>query len=290
MGLVFLALNHSVRIVMKRTRTAVAVLVAAEFAVFGLANVPIMHAQSPRTSNTPSSLQSASVKLNRSGGPYFVQFPAGRFSATGVTTELLIELAYDVMGFQLSGAPSWVSSERYDIDAKIEDLSDESPISPEQRELQRRAVIQTLLAEKFKLKVSHEAKDLPVYALVVAKNGPKLTQAKTQRAPMMNLRTGRLTMTGAPLSKLARQLSRQLGRPVIDRTGYEGNYDLTLTWQPGTQAMKSNESEAPQTPTRYSSEPPIFAAIQEQLGLTLEAQRAAVAIIAIEHIEKPSEN
>jgi len=102
-----------------------------------LANASL-HAQSAPTISTPSSsLQSASVKLNRSGGPFFVQFPAGRFTATNTTTELLIELAYDVMGFQLSGAPGWMSSERYDIDAKIDDLSDESPTPTEQRELKR---------------------------------------------------------------------------------------------------------------------------------------------------------
>jgi len=138
MRLVFLSLNHLVRIRRQRALAAVGVLFIPEVIVFGLANAPAVHAQSAPTISTPSSSsQSASVKLNRSGGPFFVQFPAGRFTATNTTTELLIELAYDVMGFQLSGAPGWMSSERYDIDAKIDYLSDESPTPTEQRELKR---------------------------------------------------------------------------------------------------------------------------------------------------------
>ena len=120
--------------------------------------------------------------LNKSvsgSGKYSVQFPAGRFVATGATPELLIELAYKVMGFQIDAAPAWISSERYDIDEKIEDLSDQTPISPEEREVKRRQVIQSLLEDRFKLKVSCKAKDLPFMHWLLRRT----VQSSRQRRP-----------------------------------------------------------------------------------------------------------
>jgi uncharacterized protein (TIGR03435 family) len=102
---------------------------------------------------------------------------------------------------------------------------------------------------------------------------------------MMKFSRGELTMTDAPLSKLARELSRQLGCKVLDKTGLEGNYDLTLSWQPENRGQISNGAE-----DRNHSGPSIFDAVQEQLGLKLEPQTGPVEIVTIVHIEKPSEN
>jgi uncharacterized protein (TIGR03435 family) len=260
-----------------------------------------MNAQSTAPMSTPSSSLDglASVRLNRSSDtPTIVQFPPQKFMTTGATPELLIELAYDVLGFQLAGEPSWIKSEKYDVDASIEDLSDDTRTPPEERERKRRLVIQSLLAEHFKLKVTRETKNLPLYALVIAQNNPKLASMtlkpsgsanlnseKQQPAPMMNVRRGELTMTDAPISKLAHELSRQLGCRVLDKTGLKGNYDLTLNWQPEDQRQMSNRTE-----DKNHSRASIFSAIQEQLGLKLEPQTGPVEIVTIVHIEKPSEN
>jgi uncharacterized protein (TIGR03435 family) len=275
--------------------------------ICALGNSALINAQSPVLMSAPSSSMEGfgSVKVNRSGdtstlGQYRlgVQFPPGRFIARSATPEVLIELAYDVLGFQLAGEPSWIKSEKYDVDAKIEDLSDGTPTPPEDRERKRRLVIQSILSERFKLKVSHEPKNLPLYALVIAQNDPKLASTtlkpsgsanlnsdKRRPGPMMKFSRGELTMTDAPLSKLARELSRQLGCKVLDKTGLEGNYDLTLSWQPENRGQISNGAE-----DRNHSGPSIFDAVQEQLGLKLEPQTGPVEIVTIVHIEKPSEN
>ena len=291
---VFAAVDGVVRIGRQRMRVAMGVLALAAICAFG--NALSMNGQSTPPMRTSSALDElASVKLNRSGDAQtFVQFPPGKFTATAATPELLIELAYDVLGFQLTGEPSWISSEKYDIDAKIEDLSDHTRTPPEERERKRRLVIQSLLAERFTLTVTRETKNLPIYALVIARNDPKLASMTLKPSvsantdldkPMMKLRRGQLTMTDAPLSKLAHELSRQLGRRVVDKTGLKGNYDLTLNWQPDNRRPMPNGIG-----DMNSSGSSIFSAIQEQLGLKLESQSGPVEILNIVHIEKPSEN
>jgi uncharacterized protein (TIGR03435 family) len=283
--------------------------------VFGLINGPQTRAQATQTTSAPlPSFEVASIKPNRSGeNRTNIMFPSGRFATTNAGIKRLIAFAYNVRDFQVSGGPSWADSEKYDIDAKVEDSLagslEKLPI--EQQADQIRLMVQSLLADRFKLRVSHTTKVLPVYALVIAKRGPKLKEAKpgdtypngikgpdgVARPGMMRM-IGRSDLTGQGVSMeiLARQLAFLLGLTVLDQTGLKGNYDFALQWTPEQKTavmFKGAEDGNPgpaNAPPVDSSGPSLFTAIQEQLGLKLESTKGPVDIIVIDHIERPSEN
>lgn len=174
----------------------------------------------------------------------------------------------------------------------------------------RQRMLQALLAERFKLLAHRETKELPVYALVVAKNGPKFEEAKPGdrypdgiKAPdgrpgagMMFTNRGQVTGQGLPIANLVRQLSLELGRTVVDTTGLTGTYDFTLKWTPDeSQGRMFKRAEGGQqrtdpAPSSESSGPSIFTALQEQLGLKLEAQKGPVEILVIDYVERPTAN
>ncbi len=282
---------------------------------FGLVNAPQSRAQAPSASGAPlPSFEVASIKPNRSGDRRIaLMMPPGRISAKNVTTKFLIEYAYNVKDPQISGGPGWINSERYDVEAKVSDaFADQTrKLSPDERQEQLRLMMQSLLADRFKLTLRRETKELPVFALVVAKNGPKLQESKDVPGPdrlkgadelkgrrMAMMGRGQLNMTAAPTSLLADALSRQLGRNVVDKTGLKGNYDFTLKWTPdesqGRMFGGPDGGEGPPrgeaAPATDASGPTIFTALQEQLGLKLESQKGPVETLVIESVERPSEN
>ena len=241
-----------------------------------------------------------------------IMFQPGRFTTTGATVKQLIALSYDVRDFQVTGGPSWISSDKFDIDAKEPDgLSDElEKLSLDQRHEKMGMLIQSLLADRFALKVSHATKDLPVYALVVAKGGPKLQAAKADdtnpngmkdpdghplgHGNFMRLGLGELEGQSVPVTFLAQELARQLGRNVLDQTGLKGSYDFTLKWAPDPSSMAMMQGPpgggpppgAGPAPDSGSppdaSGPSIFTAVQEQLGLKLESTKGPVDILIID--------
>jgi len=165
-------------------------------------------------------------------------------------------------------------------------------LSRDQRRLLNQQMVQQLLADRFKLAVHRETKELPAYALVVAKSGPKLTATKdTGGGKGTSSGDGHLTATGLTMARLAQTLtqilSRELGRVVIDKTGIVGEYDLSLTWTPDDRsaAAANTSKDTPDLPG-----PSIFTALQEQLGLKLESTKAPVETLVIDHIEEPSAN
>jgi uncharacterized protein (TIGR03435 family) len=231
--------------------------------------------------------------------------PGGGFRASGMTVKMLLTQAYDVREFQVSGGPSWINTERYDITAKSEH-SDEAQSLPddprkmtdEQRKTvsdQMRERLRALLAERFQLTIHRETKEQSVYALVVGKGGSKLKESETKEGTgprgMMRMGRAQLSGQGVPLQMLTQSLSSQLGRPVIDRTGLKGNFDFKLEWTPDPgqpAAMPANGPDAPPPPDPNG--PSIFTALQEQLGLRLESQKGPVEMLVIDKVEKPSEN
>jgi len=196
-----------------------------------------------------------------------------RITLSGIGLEGLIMDAYQVESWQLVGGPPWRDTAPWEIVAKAP--GDELP-SPEQRRL----MFQALLEDRFGLRVHRESKEGPVYALVVARSGPKF-KPSTARDPYFSAGGGRavrLTFQHHNMEFLAHQLPiRQLGRPVIDKTGLTGDYDFDLNFMPGT-------------PLADSPDPDIFTALQEQLGLKLEPQKGTVETLVIDHAEKPSPN
>ena len=213
----------------------------------------------------------------------------GRFTATGISLKHLISQAYDVRDFQITGGPGWIGSERFDINARAEGLPERVPPGT------MRPYLRNLLEDRFKLKTHMETKEMPVYALVVDKTGPKLAPAAegTAPGPMIRVGRGHLDGKGLPLQMLVHQISQQLGRRVIDKTGLTGTYDIVLDWTPEP-GQGGNPLGGPPSPDAIqaadNSGPSIFTALQEQLGLRLESQKGPVPILVIDSVEKPSEN
>ncbi len=275
--------------------SAAGLLAVAVPIVSGLADATQTHAQSQaqNTAATEPGYEVASVKPNKAGSDQSrLIFPPDGMAATNVTLQMFIRAAYGVQDYEISGAPSWLKSEKYDIEAKMNgSVADElQKLSPDQRTLKRNRMLQVLVAERFKLSLHRETKELPVYALVIATSGPKLHEAKHS---VMRLGRGELTSQGVGIALLARALSRQLGRPVLDKTGLPGYYEFTLRWTPDESqtfigfdgTIISDNARPPD-----SSWPSVFAAVQEQLGLKLESQKGPVEILVIDHVERPSEN
>lgn len=269
--------------------------------------------QAQNTAVIPPVFAVASVKPGRGGAGVISERLLGNpdgFTATNFTLQTLIATAYGVGDDQISGAPNWLNSERFDIEAKIDKsvLDALQELSEDQRLLQRKHLLQEFLGDRFSLTLHRETQHLPVYELVIAQSGPKLQEAKPGdtypngfKGPdgrvgtgMMRFGVGELTGQGVPVALLVRELSRELSRGlggsiIEDRTGLKGNYDFTLRWTAGvSQTPAGGQQVAGGTPSRDSSGPSLFTAIQEQLGLKLESQNGPGEILVIDHVEKPS--
>jgi uncharacterized protein (TIGR03435 family) len=220
-----------------------------------------------------------------------ISFPNGTFTATGITVKNCIALAYNIPSYQLAGDPSWIGDQRYDIVAKMAAGEVKAPRDPE-RMPQMRAALQALLADRFQLVIHRETKMMPAYALVVAKSGFKLKETTDDGKGNFSSNRGKFTAHEISMEILARNLSGILSSPVVDATGIKGVFDLTLEWSPdevqspvkaGGEVSEAAEPGAPAGPS-------IFTALQEQLGLKLETQKAPVEMIVIDRIEKATAN
>jgi len=227
----------------------------------------------------------------------------------------LIQYAYAITPPQLQGLPSWAKSERYTIEAvapagTAEQFQSVLKLPADQRsaavaefEQSVLQMMQSILADRFKLKVTRAVKQMPVYELVVSKGGPKLKPASAEdfaaagRAPgsgaWSSSSSGYFKAIGASSAYLASGLSKyeseELGRQVIDRTGLTGTYDFTLTWTP-SQTEQGMNPESSHSTDFDSSGPSIFTAIQEQLGLKLQPAMGPIEVLVIDHIEPPTPN
>jgi len=273
--------------------------------------VPVL-GQGSVTSVKTLSFDVVTIKPNKSGGNMVrMQNMADRFSATGISVKSLIQNAYGIKtGELISGVPGWADSERFDVEAKMDEESMLAlkKLPPEQAEEQRRLMTQAMLAERFGLKVHKESKEVPIYALVIAKGGSKLKEADpnntypngvkgpdgVSRGGMMMVRNGMLTAQGIPISNLVGNLSGQVHRIVVDKTGLTGKYDVTLQWAPdeiqGAMGSTGGPEGQPGAAPPAASGPSIFTALQEQLGLKLESSKGPADLIVVDHVEMPSEN
>ncbi|MDR3745078.1 MAG: TIGR03435 family protein [Acidobacteriaceae bacterium] len=207
--------------------------------------------------------------------------PNGRFFAKGYTLKTLVCEAYDKLDFQCLGGPAWFGSETFDIEAKPDGALSEQlvKLSSEEREKVREQMQQALYADRIQLKVHHESRELPTFALVLAKGGSKMTEAKTFRG--YSTRGGKIQSIktdGISMESLVRLLSQKVGHKIQDQTGLKGFYVFTLNF--------SDDLDT----TGDSSAPSIYTALQEQLGLKLVPMKAPVDVIVIDHVERPSAN
>jgi len=223
----------------------------------------------------------ATIKLTDPAfGGILIRLSGGKFSATGFTLKDLIAFAYSMELSQIVGGPKWLASDRYDILGKP-DM--DGPLSRSNAKI----MLQALLADRFQLRVHPGIKEMPVYVLTVRADGSRMklrhdgdggeTTRLTFRGPTA---TGRNVSTKVLAEELAAMV---LGRPVVDRTGLTGAFDLNLKWRPETSQVNGASAS-------LSDDPDIFTAIQEQLGLKLEARKAPAEIIIVDNAMKPSEN
>jgi bla regulator protein blaR1 len=239
-----------------------------------------------------------SITPNHSGGERVtLMFAGDEFVSKNASLQQVIRAAYGVEDDRISGAPGWLSSEKYDFEAKEDHSGTNDPrkLSLDQHISEQKRMLQALLADRLKLALHRETRDLTVYALVIAKNGPKLQESKPgdtypngHQGPDGVARPG-IWMNGSELvgqgvgtEPLLFHLSRHLHRTLLDETGLSGTYDFTLKFPDGIRPAIDNPAPA------ESSELAISAAIEQQLGLKLEPKKASMEVLVIDHVEKPA--
>jgi uncharacterized protein (TIGR03435 family) len=269
-------------------------------------------AQTPAQTPAPNAkyvYEAASVKSNKSGeqGSSIRRFPGGRLQATNMPLRALITFAYQIQGFQLVDDPAWIRSEAIDIVAKME--GDPPPVPPGQGPDPHMIAMRTLLAERFKLTVHPETREMDIYALVLARQDGKLGPAlkpTTQdcaaiasagrggpppgppnpNSPVvcgMRGLPGRLAAGAMPMSLLASNLSGQVQRIVVDRTGLTGGFDFEMTYTP---ERPINPPPGVEFPAADPNAPSLFTAMQEQLGLRLQSTKGPVEVLVVDRIEQ----
>jgi uncharacterized protein (TIGR03435 family) len=260
-------------------------------------------AQSAPTDHSRLEFEVASIKLNKSSDRAVrIGAKGGRFTAINFPLQMLITRAYKISDLQFTGAPKWLSSDRYDIEAKAEGDPSPEAIS---------AMLQSLFEERLQLKYHREFKEMAIYALVVKKAG-KLkasegecvpgtpSHAVPSRPETPVIPCGRATTTAGHLlgakieiGQLVKPLSELSGRIVRDETNLTGKYDINVEYTPERSLGLSPNSPAnsaaiPQAPDPGG--PSLFDAIEEKLGLKLELKNEPVEIMVIDHVERPAEN
>jgi len=284
-------------------------------AVVLLATIPTLARQAPDPAGAvPPAFEVASVKPNTSvdrpaGGVQFL--PGGRLSAVNMPLSDLIHFAYQVRPFQIDGIPDWAAMARYDINAKAatELPANSSGVPPAGMQM-----LQRLLADRFMLRTHTEMREMPTYTLALArpdgKLGPMLTVSTTDctggpltsgtrggllaRGPDARMRCGlaigpqRISAGAIEVAELASALLGLVQRPVVDRTGLTGRYDVQLTFQGESLIGPGGFLIQPPPDALNSGQPSLFTALQEQLGLKLVATRAPAPVLVVDHLERPT--
>jgi uncharacterized protein (TIGR03435 family) len=240
------------------------------------------------TEATAPAYDIVSIKPNKSdSGNISVNTNDDSYSATNVSLKMLLEHAYDIKEDLVFGLPGWANSARFDVKAKI--VEPDAEVLKKLSRKQRRSMIQQLLMDRFQLKAHTETKVLPLYEMVLVKDGPKFKESAPEGSPEDKSPNGvgrggvtvyntELTAHAVSLAILANMLGDRLHRTVTDKTGLTGKYDLLLEWAPEDDQDASFESSAA----------PFFTALQEQLGLKLQPSKGPVDILVVDHVEMPS--
>jgi uncharacterized protein (TIGR03435 family) len=254
--------------------------------------VPHVRAQPTTDSKPPLSFDVSSVKPTPPDerGGIVHQPPGGQsYEAIGAPLRTIMTVAYTVTDRQISGGPDWINTDRWNIEAKAERRGTSDELHD---------ALTRLLEDRFKLKVRHEAREMPCYILTVDKKGSKLPEhdpVDLLHEPIAGaFRDGELHMTGqnATMNYFAFFLSRIMDRNVVDRTGLTAHYDVQFHYVPELPAGRGGDGRPPLINGQAIAVdgPNIFVALRDQLGLRLEKKSGPVDFLVIEHVEKPSEN
>jgi uncharacterized protein (TIGR03435 family) len=237
---------------------------------------------SGQTAESPTAFEAATVKLN-TGGAYYFSIGAGQIQLRNHPLKILILMAYRVGNSSLFG-PDWLETVKVDVVAKLP--ASAADVSAQDRDRIWRPMLQTLLAERFKLKVHQEERRIPGYALVVAPGGLKMRRVDTPTRGAVT--AGSITGESTTIAQIVASASGATGRPVRDMTGLSGNYEVNLTWTPEDKLLAGADSASAEPGERP---PSIFTALQEQLGLRLERREFPMQVVVVDHVERvPTEN
>jgi bla regulator protein BlaR1 len=285
--------------------------------LFGLARPTHSMAASPAPNSAvfAATYQQVTVTPGDSGNGVIqsrIWFTPGSIKAENQPLKELIRWAYGVQDSQIFGGPDWISTARFNIEAKLDSATaaEFEKLGRQQQKSERDRMFQTLLEEHFHLVLHRDTKDLPALVMVIAKNGPKIQKAKpgdtypdglkgpdgTPGGPhKMNMGANELTFQAFPMKDVANLLTMHLGQTVLDRTGLAGDYDFKLHWAAAQDDMAAKNGVHEQKLTEHTmsadnSEAAIAAAMEEQLGLKLEQQTAPLPIVIVDRAEKPSAN
>ena len=236
-----------------------------------------------------------------------IQITPDGITVSGVPVQMLLREAFGVSNDRLVGGPGWMTSDRFNIDAKVapEDAAKLKPLTGPQRF----AMLIPVFEDRFGLKFHHETRNLTQYVLVVAKDGLRMKEAQAGdtypngvhlpdggAAGLMRMQPGEFTGQGVPIANLIRSLSVVLGSTIADQTGLTGKYDFDLKWTPEVgSGMPSGPSDggpagAGNPPPPDNASPSLFTALEEQLGLKLDAKKVPTDVIVIDHRDQPSPN
>ncbi len=250
-------------------------------------------AQSTATAQLPA-FDVASIRINTTetdGHHHIYNDPnVSLFRTVNLSVKYLIQFAYALPASQILAGPGWLDSVMFDVNAKSDASVDAKlhAMTSSQALQEKQLMVQALLADRFRLQAHQEVRQLPVFALIVAnpKIGPKF-QASQFSGTTIDTGRSRLHIAGSDdtISILSRELAQVLGRVVLNRTGLNGRYDLTLRWTPDDAASPPSNGTVDS-----NALPDIFTAIQEQLGLKLESTKGPVPVLVIDHIEHPTKN
>jgi len=238
----------------------------------------------------PLEFDVVSVKPNHSGGEWVDNGSAPMddgWHCTNMPLEDIVQWAFGLfLSDEIAGMPEWARHERYDVTGKVSD-ADVAAFRNVIDTVQRAPMLQKILVDRFHLKFHYETKELPVYALVIGKDGIRMTEIQPAIGPngmkdggRRHVGRGLIQSMGQPMKPLVNQFTIELRRVVVDRTGLKGFYNFTLRWAPDDGAPPEGDVAAPS----------IFTAVQEQLGLKLEPVKAPVQVLVIDNLERPAEN
>lgn len=248
---------------------------------FGQASAVTAHNQA----TGPPVYDAVSIKPASPGsrGSAMRPLPNG-FVWTNMPLSLLVSSSYDLMEARISGLPEWAKSEHYDIEAKVDADTAEAwkQLAWKERYKRQLPMMQAILADRCRFKAHWETRQLPVYNLVIAKSGLKMKEAPPDGRSMESMGSGKMTVHAMGVETIVYGFSGSLGRMIVDKTGLgERNFDFELKWTPDDLKAADNAAD---------SVPPLFTALEEQLGLKLVSSKEAMQVLVIDHIERPSPN
>jgi uncharacterized protein (TIGR03435 family) len=283
----------------------VARMFLAFMSVSGLA-IQAQSVPSPAPQGAPAGLPVFDVATVKPGDPSLMMirwmFLPDGVSLTNVPLHIILCRSFGVEEDRIVGIPDWIKEQRFDIEAKVE--AEDAPKFQKLDGHQRFSMLIPLFEDRFNLKFHHETRVLPVYVLTVAKGGSKLEEVKptdpdgkdgAQKHGGWRIGSGQMDADGITIESLIGGLAPQVNRTILDKTGLAGHYNFKLRWTPddAPPAMATAGVDSPKSDTMHAEEPvapTLFTALQEQLGLKLESEKAPTDVVVIDHIEKPSPN